>query len=379
MKPSILALIAAGVLAGCGGDGTNPFDDPVEVESPDTTESEDVDVNDPNVTSDSKFVFDVEQKLTMNSVEYDETNDELVINNLPFDGPDGRYDRIGTSNGVAIYASRQTPTTGVVQHYAVFVRAADLEGVAASGRDWGDFGFGGANVNRGEFALPPDGEYVYVGEYGAVRNRNDGASLELVTGDATLLLDTLDLDPASGQQGTVAGTITNRQRTDTLTGGSRINLPDLHLETVVYDSVDGTFDEGEATTFDEDGHQRDSGTYGGIIGGATGDQMGVHVVIEGPAEMQEVFYEIVTYEVTTTDPLTGLTITTTATTNGLTEAGGADDVLENFVDRGQSPGYLAVNRGGLPTGAVVTGSSTESIMLESEFDAREIGVAVGTR
>jgi hypothetical protein len=70
--------LTLGVLAGCGG---NPFIDESVVEP-----------GDPNISADNRFLWDPKNKLTMNNVEYDSENDQLIINNLPFDGPDGRYD-----------------------------------------------------------------------------------------------------------------------------------------------------------------------------------------------------------------------------------------------------------------------------------------------
>ena len=106
--PVTIAIVGLAALSGCL-DGTNPF----MVDSPDGTGSEQLDENDPNTDVNNQFLYDPDRGLTMNAVQYDAANDELVINNLPFDGPDGRYDNIaGTTstdaNGITsgVYESR---------------------------------------------------------------------------------------------------------------------------------------------------------------------------------------------------------------------------------------------------------------------------------
>ena len=79
---------------------------PVDPNDTDETPST-VDPDDPT-TVDSLFAFDLSRSLTMNDVVYDAANDELVINNLPFDGPDGRYDYYRGQGNAGIYESRQT-------------------------------------------------------------------------------------------------------------------------------------------------------------------------------------------------------------------------------------------------------------------------------
>ncbi|MGH1452077.1 MAG: hypothetical protein ACRBBV_02810 [Paracoccaceae bacterium] len=382
MKRAVFAVMVTGALSACGGDGTNPFDDPVEVTEPTTGETEEVSTLDPNVREDSRFLFDPENKLTMNAVSYDATANELVINNLPFDGPDQRYTAYGSRNGADFYASQKTQTTGQIQHYAVYVASGDMQAFAAAGAEWNDFGFGGANVRRNDFALPGGvGEYVYLGTYAGVRTYSDRGGLDLVTGDTRLLLDILDFDPDGGVQGAITGRVTNRVRTRP--GGPAVlaNLPTLYLQTVTFNSDDGTFEGGIATTYDFDGVVREDGTYDGMIGGAAGENLGVASVIEGTAEMQQVTYDVVTWTntevVAVTDPVTGITYNTSVTTTGV-ESGleqfGSDN-LQTLVESGQPVGHLSANTGGIPAGAS-TETETETITITSDFDARELGVIV---
>lgn len=371
MIRNLASLCAVVAIAACGS--TNPFMD----ETTDTVATED-----PS-TANSKFVFDLDRGLTMNSVEYDQANDELVINNLPFDGPGGRYDRIGTRNGAGIYQSRRTATTGQIDHYAVFIKSAELEAAAAAGEDWVGFGYGGANIKRDSYALPGGvGEYVYNGVYAAVRTRDDRSGLELVNGDARLLLDVLDLDNDGTVEGSIAANITGRTRT-TAAGATLDPLPDIFLARVSYDPTTGTFVEGEASTTRPDGTQRDSGAYEGFIAGADGSEVGATVVMEGPSEIQQVSYQVVewsnTETINITDPTTGLVIgtqnvTTTGTISGLN--GDNRDSIVAQVDSGQTVGYLSADTSGLPATATITSSSTETETITGDGNAREIGVLV---
>lgn len=122
------------LLAACGG-GSNPFDQDEDVTVQSGGDTETLETADPT-TVNSLFAFAPEEELTLNDVEYDPENDELVVNNLPFDGPEGRYDLIGQNGDTRIFQSRRTPTTGQIDHYAVFIAGDDVRAAAALG-DWG--------------------------------------------------------------------------------------------------------------------------------------------------------------------------------------------------------------------------------------------------
>ncbi|WP_306152355.1 hypothetical protein [Roseovarius sp. MMSF_3281] len=368
-------------LAACGG-GSNPFE-------PDTTaendgETEDVDAEEPT-TENSLFAFNLEQSLTLNDVEYDAENDELVINNLPFDGPEGRYDRVGTIGQGNVYRSRRTATTGQIDHYAVFVSSENMQGAAALG-DWSDLGYGGANVKRDSFALPPinnedDGEYVYLGTYAGLRKKDDRTGIELVQGDSRLLLDVLDLDPDGNIQGSIVGTVSNRSRR-TVDGTPLADLPDIVLKRVSFNNQTGTFTGGEAVTLDPSGDSEvDSGFFEGFIGGPDGGEMAANIVIEGPGEQQEVFFEEITWTHTETVEVpvgdTGLTVEEERTTSGSISGLNSDnrESIENLVDQGRPVPQLAADRSGIPDGAEIE-SEIDSVVITSDNRAREIGVTV---
>jgi len=184
-----------------------------------------------------------------------------------------------------------------MQYYAVLVRSDYLEATSAAGRNWGDFGFAGANVNRTTYAVPqtPESSYVYNGVYAATRTYDDRGGIELIRGDVTLLLDVQDLDPnfpGEGLQGTIVGSVTDRTR-DTTADSLVGDLPDIELRSVSFNTVTGVWEDGSAATFNDDGTIRDTGEHSGMIAGPTGEEMGGYVIIEGAADVQTITYDVV--------------------------------------------------------------------------------------
>lgn len=359
------ALAAVCLLAACGG---NPF----IVEDDDGTP---LDPEDPNVSVNSKFAWDPGEDLTMNAVTYDRANDELVINNLPFDGPEGRYDnRFTMANGAGVYESRQTPTTGLVKHYAVFIESEAMQATAAAGANWIQYGNAGANINRDSFSLPTGvGEYVYVGAYAANRTFDQRSGIELVSGSVELLVDVLDFDPVEGIQGDIVGTVFDRTRVG-LNGADGRDLPDIFLAEVSFDNAQGTFGDpvegvsagGSVSTFSPlDGDEWSNGTYSGLFGGAAGQELGGYLVMEGAADIQVVSYEVVRYE----------------TADGVFTASGLDTVsletLQLQINAGRTlPSLLQAQ---VPNGATVLSTEIIAREISTEYDAREIGVFIGTQ
>jgi len=384
MSRIIAALSITAVLAGC--DGKNPFQ---TVTGPDGS-VEELEEGDPNVDVNNRYAWDPAQNLTMNSVDYDETNNELVINNLPFDGPDGRYDQINTlPTGDGLYASRQTTTTGQVQHFAVFINSDFMEATSASGRDWIDFGNAGANINRDSFALPGGpGEYIYRGNYAATRTFSERSGIEIVSGDVQLLLDILDFDPFGELQGDITGSVFNRDRFGI--GPQLGELPPIVLAEISFNTETGVWEGGSATTFDFEGDPRSTGIHEGMIAGPDGEEMGGYVIITGTADIQRVTYQVVTYEestfIPTLNPLTGepfldlagdpigTTVTTTTTVSGFDDVD--LDALQTSINNGNNlPDYIPVT--GVPAGADIIEDRDLFQDFSTEYDAREIGVFIG--
>ncbi|MBU2992810.1 hypothetical protein Q4555_03605 [Octadecabacter sp. 1_MG-2023] len=382
MSRIITALSIAALLAGC--DGKNPFQDEVVATNEETGETELVDDNDPNTDVDNKFAYDPERNLTMNSVDYDDngtpndpTDDTVVINNLPFDGPDGVYDDIAgadTTNAdgqtTNIFQNTENTISGEIQYYAVMVRSDFLEASSAASEDWTNFGFAGANVNRESYVIPDDfqGSYVYAGVYAATRTYDERGGLELIRGDATLRLDVPDIDPLDGLQGTIAGNITNRTRDgigDQMVG----DLPDISLRTVTFNTDTGVWEDGDAGTYDYvngDRIERDSGTYDGLIAGTNGEELGGYLIVEGVADIQTVEFEVVIWE-----DIDG----NINETNGYDVADAV--AIQTTVNNGNPVGLLSVTGGiDIPATATVLSTTTETIDIQTDYNAREIGVFV---
>ncbi|MEM1233525.1 MAG: hypothetical protein AAGH70_05305, partial [Pseudomonadota bacterium] len=346
------ALLAASALMGCNGDGS-----PFLVDETQTLEQQD-----PN-TNNQRFLFDPANKLTMNSVQYDAATDQLVINNLPFDGPDGEYDFLRTQGGAGVYASQMTPTTGQIQHYAVYLSTANLEAAAAGGRDWIDFGFTGAHLARNTYALPGGvGEYVYVGDYAGIRTLEDRGGLQITTGNAELLLDILDFDNNGIVEGAIVGTVGPRTRTDS-DGTPLATLPSISLATVSFDPATGIFINGDVGTATPDGAVRDTGTYEGVIAGSGGDDIGVMLVMTGSAEVQQVVFQVIEWENTATGE--------SGVVAGLNNNN--RETIQLIVDSGQAVSFLTADSSQVPAGAT-TNVTIETEIFTSDFNAQELGV-----
>jgi len=391
------------ILAAC--DGTNPFMEEIEVTS-DTGETELIDANDPNTDVSNMFAYDPAQSLTMNSVEFDDndtvdiSDDTLIINNIPFDGPDGRYDYVETlTDGGQVYESRQTLTTGQIKHYAVYIQSEYMEATSASGRDWIQYGNAGANINRDSFALPgTTGEYRYIGTYAATRTFSERGGIEIVSGQVELILDELDFDPLGELQGDITGFIYNRERAGGAGAANLGDLPTIVLAEVSFNTETGVFVDGSAGTYRDDGTQRSTGFFEGMLGGPEGQEIGGYNVITGVADIQEVRYEIVEYSITEVtpviDPLTGLQLTDPTTGDPLVtetvtlgvasgEASIDLEVAQALIDARRNVVEAYAGAGAtfipatLPDDAVAIATTYGTFDIETTYDAREIGAFIG--
>lgn len=267
-----LFLACAGALAACSSSGTNPLTGPGDEPDPGTGTG--------GLAGTAVFAGEV------NSLSYNAANDTLVINNLPFDGEDGVYTNTGIASvqGFGVYESGQTTEDGQRKYFAVFRQSASGEvsaGAVGTG-DYSGFGFGGAALARSTTAvsLPTTGEAVYTGRYGGIRILDDAAGgtgdVEFVEGRVTLDVDFADFDTT----GAVEGFVTNRVYYDV--NGARIGtLPTIFLSTASINE-DGTIGPSTAGTVDSQGDELQSGTYEGLFGGATADEIAGVIIITGP-------------------------------------------------------------------------------------------------
>ncbi len=233
------------------------------------------------------------EELTANSVAYDETRDELVINNIPFDGisadnGQAAYVRTGTlPNGFGRYESVETGETGRRQYYAVFRRSASgFAQAAAVGTDsYVDFGFGGVTAQRtnASIRLPGGGEYVYTGEYAAVvtydkTQPGSPGGIQYITGDVEMDVDIRDFD----ETGAVEGIIFNR--TLYAQDGTEIGPLDnfISLATGEIDPEARSVLSSTATAFTfGGGTQVSTGNWAAVFAGPDGEEIAGIVVLEG--------------------------------------------------------------------------------------------------
>lgn len=216
----------------------------------------------------------------MNNLVYDADNDELVINNLPFDGVDGRYLNTGGTflDGFQVYASQQDGESGRFQYYAVHAVAANGRAGAAGTAAYKGYGHGGAMISRhtNRVELPVGrGELVYTGNYAGIRVTDDvpgsGTGITFADGDATVYVDLLDFDVT----GAVAGSINNRSEYD-VNGGYVGTLQSIVLNETADISSEGVIN-GTAATYDVGSSGAlevlQAGTYTAVFAGRNGEQL----------------------------------------------------------------------------------------------------------
>lgn len=258
-----MGLIAL-ALAACGNE-TNPLTGP----GSDTDDGASANVNET-------------YKGEMNNLVFDAATGEIIINNLPFDGVDGRYADTGivTVPGFGVYQSQSTGETGQFQYMAVYAEGTYTRAGAAGTGDYAEFGHGGtmAATNGGNVRLPVlRGELVYTGNYAGIRvlDENAGNDLFLTRGNATLIVDLLDFDV----DGAILGTVSGRELLDT--AGTVIGtLPGISLNETSIGS-DGTVAEGTTTTFDSAGDPLETGNWGGKFAGPNGEEIVGYVIMTG--------------------------------------------------------------------------------------------------
>lgn len=253
------------------GDG-NPF-----TEEEDTSE-------DKKVTN-HHYGEELNSDLTMNNLRYDRARDELVINNLPFDGADGRYTRNAAKdigNGFGVYESTR-PAGSRIGYYAVFRRAGtgNAQASAVATNRYAAYGFGGATAQRlnSNTALPREGEYVFTGQYAAIRIAGESFQEQYVTGRAYMEIDIKDFDTT----GAVEGIISRRKLYDR-DGNFVENMTDyVSLATASINFENKSTGSSTATIFDIGGKKEASGKWKGVFAGPNGREMAGILVVESTA------------------------------------------------------------------------------------------------
>lgn len=247
-------------------------------------------------SSDSATELYVGDEDDMNNLVYDAANDELIINNLPFDGASGRYVNTGGSflDGFQVYASQQASEDGHVQYYAVHAVAANGRAGAAGTAHYGDYGHGGAMIarNTNNVALPVGrGELLYTGAYAGIRVSADepgfGSRVTFADGDTEVWVDLLDFDVT----GAVHGDVINRSEYD-VNGNHLGTLQSIVLNETGNISSGGVI-KGTADTYDVTSgssptvENLQSGTYTAIFAGANGEQIIGTIRITGDIDVDD--------------------------------------------------------------------------------------------
>lgn len=268
------AVVSLLALAACGG---NPW-----VEE---------DGAEPDLFGGSVYGADLEDQLTMDSMVYDPDTQELVVNNIPFDGANA-------DNGQAVYTrtgavgassfSRYENTAGTMAYYAVFRRSASgaTQAGAFATSGYIDFGIGGASAQRNTetVSLPTSGEYSFTGEYAAVRVFENAAGMpnqpQYVTGDVQIEMDFGDFD----EVGAIVGVISGRQLFDV--NGAPLGPMDDFVSLAMSEidrSTGVVAAETAVGVSTSTAEELTSGQWTAILGGPEGTEIAGIVVLEGAA------------------------------------------------------------------------------------------------
>jgi hypothetical protein len=226
MKPMKLALVAALLVAGCGG---NPFgiDRDDDGGGPDGVDGT------PNA-SPNRGVTRVEERVDAAGENYgngfaedfiyDAANDTFEVDGLAFDGANvyTRDNQVASLGPYEVYESANTfedSDTGVVINQFLH-RAIQGQSDTGSTRfaivrtgSYVPYGFGGFLYERnGRVSIPTSGQAGFSGEYAGLRDFSGLGGLEYVTGEVDIAIDFEDFNDSDGLVGDgVRGEVFNRR------------------------------------------------------------------------------------------------------------------------------------------------------------------------
>lgn len=306
-----LALIIS--LAGCGGSGSNPFDEDTDDAATTDASETTTDSGDP-ISSDRTIlpgtanpsandaIFRREASTgedadTGNgfaqSFAYDGATDTFTVDNIAFDGQ-GPYtavrDGAGNRFGVGPFSAFESPATAADGLTTASINQLSYRALYGVGPDGNtsvaivrtgayiEYGFGGFIYQRnGGVTLPTTGQALYAGNdnYGGLRDFNGQGGLEYVNGDIEVRIDFDDFNNGAA----VNGLITDRRvfdldgndvTTDILTalGGGTTQLPVLRfvIQPGVLDS-NGELTGKALSTNPSSGEAYEQGNYYAVLSG----------------------------------------------------------------------------------------------------------------
>jgi hypothetical protein len=276
MKLGAPVLVLCLGLAGCG-DGV-PFNGPDEEPGGDTSSG-----------MSSVYFSPENSQLTANNITYDAATDTLTINNIPFDDPENKYQKITTeafSNNFDAYESAPAVGSNEFQYYAVFQRTGQSQVAAVGTDEYVGFGFGGAGAQRlgAKPTLPTTGIYSYTGEYAAVRTTRNHATIpdgiQYVTGVVQMSADFGDFDGI----GAVTGIVNNRRVYNTAgvdTGPLDGYISLANNGSGQIDSANAVITSATATEYDSANVATATGSWEGVFAGPGGKEIAGIVFVEG--------------------------------------------------------------------------------------------------
>ncbi|RFP89910.1 thymidylate synthase [Rhodobacteraceae bacterium 63075] len=255
------ALALVGLLAACGGDGTNPFDDGT------TGDTGDSEIPDSLAGDLQSFSYDADnQTLTVTGITQDSS---------PISATYTRNPALDTAG----YEAYSIQDDALSRHAIALVRESGNSGsvragVVSTGGQFNRIHHGGYYERSGSYTQPTTGTARYAGTYAGLTNvqvsgdlvpPGPGTPPEVLPGQAARTEGNVLIN-ADFNDGSIEGTIYDREIVDT--GDT---LPSIVLVTGEI-ADDGTFF-GEEVEYDGD-VDNDIGDYGGIFGGPDAESVG---------------------------------------------------------------------------------------------------------
>ncbi|MBZ0127964.1 MAG: hypothetical protein K8F59_02500 [Rhodobacteraceae bacterium] len=201
---------------------------------------------------------------------YDSVTDTLTIESLPFDNGlfAATYTRAPALdvNGFRAYVN----TNGARSYVALWGISNGGTGAVSGGTvgtgDYVGYGHGGSIYGRtGTTTVPTTGIGRFTGRYAGLMTFDGTGGIQRTEGDLNL-----DVDFADAR---VEGVVNNRMNVTTATAQNDVILATTTI-------VDGRFTGGTATSYDLAGDAVETGTYEGLIGGATGLEVAGVIILD---------------------------------------------------------------------------------------------------
>lgn len=304
MRQTICSLTLLGLLAACGGSGSDP--------NPVTTGPFSASVDDENLPAASQRIQRYEELDEANgsgyaqSITYNADTDEFSVDNIPFDG-DNTYQRdnvVPSLGPFSVYENDSLTNDALTGTPVSQLRHKAIRGVSTSGNtefaivrtgSYTNYGFGGFVYQRNTGVnLPNSGFATYSGDYAGVRDFQGRGGIEYTVGRMTIDIDFEDLNDTDAVKGTlfdreVFDENGNNITTDLLTAiSTNTGVTYTQLPTVFFAIPGNLNSNGELTgdlqsnLINDEGviSGYESGNYFAVIGGANAEEVVGIIVVE---------------------------------------------------------------------------------------------------